>query len=90
MADMYLHLFHGRKTPDEELDGWGTDGPEIGPLTFVHTTYADSLRIGFKDREANEKFFPNAQYPSPEDLNVLEDCLDYNGLYYGDWVVHLA
>jgi hypothetical protein len=28
---VYLQLFHGRKTPDEQMSGWGTEGPVLGP-----------------------------------------------------------
>lgn len=31
----YLHLFHGRKDPNQQMDDWGEDGPYIGPLHAV-------------------------------------------------------
>jgi hypothetical protein len=33
-----LHLYHGRNTPDEDMDGWGFDGPRI-PVVCVGFTY---------------------------------------------------
>jgi hypothetical protein len=36
---LYLHLFHGRNTPDEKLDDWGFQGPYFGPLDYFHITY---------------------------------------------------
>jgi hypothetical protein len=54
---VYLHLFHGRKTPDENLDDWGSDGPVIGPLRYVHITYMATVRLGIQ-RKLVEKFFP--------------------------------
>ena len=38
---VYLELFHGRETVDEEMDDLGSQGPVIGPLPFLHTTYGD-------------------------------------------------
>src|SRR3546814_15310909 len=32
LPQLYLHLYHGRKDPDESLEDWGSDGPVIGPL----------------------------------------------------------
>ena len=45
----YMKLFHGRNTPDEDLDDWGADGPIIGPLQWVHTTYGATIRLAFVD-----------------------------------------
>jgi hypothetical protein len=39
IPQLYLHLYHGRKDPDENLEDWGSEGPVIGPLAYVHTTY---------------------------------------------------
>ncbi len=35
----YLKLWHGHRNPDEQLDGWGKDGPTFGPFSFFHMTY---------------------------------------------------
>src|SRR5690349_3416947 len=32
-----LELFHGRKSPDEELNDWGSSGPVLGPFRWIHT-----------------------------------------------------
>jgi hypothetical protein len=37
---MYLHLWHGRKEPDERLNDWGFDGPCLGPLREATFTQA--------------------------------------------------
>ncbi|GEM_PF-912660 len=42
---LYLHLYHGRKDPDEDLEDWGSDGPVIGPLAYVHTTYMCDIKF---------------------------------------------
>jgi hypothetical protein len=44
---LYLALTHGRHHPDEQLSGWGFDGPTIGPLKWCHTTYAIEIRFEF-------------------------------------------
>jgi hypothetical protein len=44
---MYLGLFHGRDSPHEAMNGWGFDGPALGPLKHVHTTYACSMNVEF-------------------------------------------
>jgi hypothetical protein len=68
---VYLRLFHGRKTPDHTLDDWGTDGPVLGPLPYVHVTYCTEIKIG------------DAFEPIP----IVKDLAKYKGVYYGDWSV---
>ena len=41
----YLQLFHGRKNPYEILEDWGEEGPIIGPLDYIHTTYATEIKF---------------------------------------------
>lgn len=72
---LYLGLFHGRKSSDEELDGWGENGPVIGPLQYVHTTYVSHIR-----------FCPVGE-PDAIDLKIREDMVEFHGMYYGDWTV---
>jgi hypothetical protein len=43
---VFLELFHGRETVDEEMEDFGSQGPVIGPLPFLHTTYGDCLKFG--------------------------------------------
>lgn len=73
---MYLGLFHGRNTPEEELDGWGFNGPIIGPLKYVHTTYQTHVRvcpIGESD---------------PFDIQFNDEMFEYDGKFYGDFTVY--
>lgn len=74
---MYIGMFHGRKTPDEEVEGWGFNGPVIGPLKWVHTTYRDHIRFCHVDDHDGV------------DLTFFEDMLMYDGKYYGDFTVFL-
>lgn len=54
---MYLGLFHGRETPMEKMADWGLPGPTIGPLKWVHTTYATDIKIEFESAEDAALYF---------------------------------
>lgn len=68
----FLRLFHGRASPDEQLDGWGIEGPIFGPYSFFHTTYGVEIKFD----EDNEHV-----------LNIVDGLIFYGGMYYGDWSV---
>lgn len=91
MADlepgMYLCLFHGRDTAEENVDGWGYNGPCIGPLTGYHVTYNCTTRFRFVHDEDRERFFPGSD---PHDwifLPIVEDMFEFDGKFYGDWTL---
>lgn len=69
---VFLHLFHGRKDPTEQLDDWGLDGPWLGPLDYFGGTYGD-LKVGYNLDTFN--------------LHVYEGLVYYDGVYYGDFEV---
>lgn len=73
---VYVHLFHGRRDPDQDMDDWGEDGPLIGPFQGVHTTYRDEIK-GIIEGEA-EWYASRA----PGD-----DMIYFRGVWYGDWTV---
>jgi hypothetical protein len=57
---MNIRLFHGRSTPDEEIDeslngGWGFDGPILTGVESFSWTYNTTLRIYFVDEVSTEK-----------------------------------
>lgn len=96
MTDLYIHLFHGRKTPDEELDDWGSDGPVIGPLRYVHGTYMSTLRVGCK-RDVLARFFPEEEarvakhitdYPDTSAYRDDDEILDVFFPFHEDLLVH--
>jgi hypothetical protein len=70
---MYLQLFHGRKTVDEQLEDWGTTGPLFGPLEFVHMTYSTDIKFAFTDRSKRDRW-----------LTSVDGLIYYDGYYYGD------
>lgn len=75
---VYLELFHGRKTLAEQLDDWGTEGPILGPLKFVHTTYATDIKLETADGRDGLLHVVGEEMP---------DLLYYDETYYGDWSV---
>lgn len=73
-AGVALELIHGRTSPAEQPEDWGSDGP-IFIVDYVHQTYMGNLRIGL---------------PAPVaegELRVVEDLVYYGGAYFGDWSV---
>lgn len=73
---LYLGLFHGRKDPDDQMIEWGFNGPLIGPLCYVHTTYTNIIKLGFHNAVTEKRYFPT------QDMPMLE--------INGDWTVFYA
>ena len=69
-----LRLFHGRRSPDEHLSAWGRDGPVLGPLKSVSSTYCSELRVETTDEDTVY-------------LHVLAGLVYYGGVFYGDFEV---
>lgn len=80
---VYLELFHGTETTDRsKLDDWGEQGPILGPLAYVHTTYAGDVKCCPLAAKHQPDEFASA------DFQVTSECLlYYDGMYYGDWSV---
>ena len=75
---LYLKLFHGRNDPAQDMDDWGFDGPVFGPYEFIHTTYANFVKMGRKNGTIDE-------------LEIVgPDMVYYAGSYYGDRSVYEA
>lgn len=70
---VYVILFHGRKTPDEQLEDWGEDGPVLGPFSWAHQTYCWDLKLG--DLAGDD---------SVGELIFFEELAYYDGMFYGD------
>lgn len=84
---MYLALLHGRKSPDEQMSGWGFTGPLIGPLNWFHTTYATDAKLEFKNSHDEAKYFRFTCSPDCHEVPIRDDLMVYAGSYYGDWTV---
>lgn len=82
---VFLHLYHGRNTPNEEMNDWGFDGPVIGPLDYVHTTYGTEVTVSGKP-EVIEKFF--GERSSEYMVTIADGLFPVGGKFYGDWTVY--
>lgn len=74
---MYLGFFHGRDTKEADMADWGFDGPVLGPLEFVHTTYAADIKVCRK-----------GQSDADITLTVDDGVIEFEGKFYGDWTVY--
>jgi len=75
---MFLHLFHGRQDPTEELDDWGSDGPVL-KIEGFHSTYLNVLHIGVPTANPiNEDWI---------DLDTRDGLTYYDGVWYGDFSI---
>jgi hypothetical protein len=81
---LYLGLFHGRNDPTDQMIDWGFNGPLIGPLTFVHTTYTSTIKLDFVSDKDARRYFPNQ---GDHMLTVSEDMVLFDSKFYGDWTV---
>ena len=82
----FLHLFHGRPSPETVLSDWGRDGPWIGPLSAVRTTYAHTIKLEFFNPRDARRFGLSVDQPW---LHVREQMLLHAGVYYGEWVIEI-
>lgn len=74
---VYIQLFHGRHTPDEELDDWGFDGPVLGPFPWFHMTYGCDVKLGDDPIVVTGK---EIDFPVPDNDGFIQ----FLGSYYGD------
>lgn len=66
-----LHFSNGRHHPDERLEGWGLDGPMLGPVEAVHL-----------DQGGLAVRLPGA-LPAYE-LPMIDGLVFYGGLFFAD------
>ena len=83
---LYLGLFHGFRNENKRAasDGWGANGPMIGPLQFVHTTYGNDVKFKFINSKDAAKYGLNE-----EDFLAVnkDDTIEFRCMKYGDWTV---
>ena len=77
---LYLHPFHGRIHPIEELDDWGFEGPVLGPLSKVIFTPGDG---------ETSRFDLVWQDGKQTTISYTEYLAVYEGEYFGDVTVSL-
>lgn len=80
---LYLGLYHGRKYREQVLSGWGIPGPVLGPLKFIETTYADTVKFDFVDKAAADRCGLDVENIMETDSSMLY----HDGVWYGDWRV---
>ena len=73
----YLGLFHGRTDPKQSLDDWGFPGPVIGPVNWVHITYASEMKVALLGECDASLVIP-----------VVEGCAEFEAKFYGDWTIY--
>jgi hypothetical protein len=82
---MYLGFFHGFKTEEERSNtsDWGKQGPLLGPLEYMHTTYGSHIKIKFAAGARSTHGI------NDEDMLTIESdgCVVIKGMRYGDWTV---
>jgi hypothetical protein len=75
---LYARLLHGRADPDQEMDGWGFDGPVFGPLSSVALTYLQDLRL----------FWSSCHEETG--IGAHNGLLVWGGSYFGDLYLFVA
>ncbi|HMR85429.1 MAG TPA: hypothetical protein PKE30_19930 [Niabella sp.] len=69
---MYIHVFHGRKTIEEEMNDWGDNGPVVA-VDFVSWTYG-TLKLHYPDWDF---VF----------VKQVEGLIPIGDMYYGDFEI---
>lgn len=82
---MYLSLFHGRHDPNVGMEGWGFDGPIIGPLLWLHSTYGQHLSYETRDERVRSDGPSEVLEPRMDGLLALHT--PDGTKYFGDYSV---
>lgn len=89
---LVLQLIHGRHHPDAATDGWGFDAKPIVGVVYFHSTYLETLTVGFDCEDSFEQAKNYTGWKSWDDLileipnvNKLIHCGD---AYYGDFEIY--
>jgi len=69
-SNLFVRLFHGRTSPDQELNDWGSEGPIIGPVS-IGMTYG-TMKLQAPDGNDFDH------------LTGVEDLILVDGVFYGD------
>lgn len=69
---LYLHLWHGRKTKNEEMFDVGYDGGYLGPLEYVETQYGNCIELAFD----------NDLHHRPIEIFLEDGFFVFNGSFY--------
>ncbi|MBF0553242.1 MAG: hypothetical protein HQK96_01650 [Nitrospirae bacterium] len=81
---MYLVLYHGFKKSDLSLtQGWGENGPMIGPLDYVDIVYGHDLKFKFSKAGGGKVY----GFEDKDCLTATFGCICYNDIRYGYWKI---
>ena len=58
----------------------------MGPLRWLHTTYACTIRIAFESAFDGLRYFGEAG--TDHEIELSNDLLVFGDKYYGDWTVY--
>ena len=72
-TNLYVSFFHGRVKPDTEMDGWGFQGPVVGPVA-VSWTYTC---VKLHDTSWDDLYH----------LPIVDGCIKIGKSLYGDFEV---
>lgn len=93
---LYLKLWNGRRdyVPCDELGDCGFDGPVIGPVYNVQTTYGAEIKMEAEPGFSISHFFPPDHEPRlrGETMHILfidgDGYIEHDGCCYGDWSIY--
>lgn len=83
---VYISLFHGRDTVEEEMEDRGYQGPIIGPFRYVQITYMSDIKFAM-EKEAFKAAFPDI-YQSWVSAGYSNAAGDYDVSTGVTWIEH--
>lgn len=91
-----LRLIHGRRDPNQEMDDWGFDGPDIDHVEWLHVTYNATFNLGFATEEAARAAQELTGWESWDEnclaIPFIEGLVHVPklGAYFGDWEIQIG
>jgi len=87
-----LHLYHGRKDPDETPDYPGFDGPTLTGVKHLHATYNHTFLVTFDTYKATYDAEKITGWIRWDDHALLmdthEDMIRTKDGFFGDWGIY--
>lgn len=75
---MRLWLTHGRDDPEQEMDGWGYNGPELNGVESVQQMYGETTTVRFVSAAARDEALSITGWEIWDDTTL--EVRDGNGL----------
>lgn len=84
-----LRLLHGREFANQELHDWGCSAPPIHGVSWVHSTYMQTITVGFVNHAAMEIAREQTGWqvwePLVLEMPLHDDLILAGGNYFGDF-----